>query len=79
MVDKSIQLKYGDNYQGYLVDHYPEIHELWCDAVNADFDSEFLYEEGKLREAEEKNREHEVLWDEYLIASKLVLYDFFDE
>ncbi len=56
-----------------LQEDYPDIHQLWCDAVNADFQTEYFYEQGKPKEAEASWKLHEEKWAEYLFASKLVL------
>lgn len=79
MMDKEIQLEYNGDYHSYLMDHYPEIHQLWCDAVNADFDSYYLYETGNTKEADKKFAEHEDLWNQYQIAYKIILSDFFNK
>ena len=65
-------MAYPANYHTILYDEYPEIHELWCEAVNADFGTEELYEQGKLKEAEELYKFHEEKWAEYVLATKLI-------
>jgi len=61
------------NYHQILEEDYPDIHQLWCDAVNADFEADFLYGQGKTKEAEAMWEYHEEKWAEYCFASKLVL------
>ena len=56
-----------------LDEDYPDIAQLWCDAVGADFEACYLHEEGKIEEAEEMWKLHEELWAEYAFAAKLVL------
>ena len=61
------------DYQEILMEDYPDIWQMWCDAVNADFRGEELYQEGKFEEAIEQWKIHEDKWEEYEFAAKLVL------
>lgn len=61
------------DHHDILREDYPDIHQLWCDAVNADFESQLLEEQGKRDEAEAMWEYHEEKWAEYCFASKLVL------
>lgn len=61
------------NKHQLLNEDYPEIYQLWCDAVNAGDNAERLTYEDKHKEAEEMYKRHWELWKEYAFASKLVL------
>lgn len=64
---------YPRGYHQILDEDYPDVFQLWVDAVNADFDAYYLHEEGKTKEAEEMWKLHEELWAEYEFAAKIVL------
>lgn len=55
-----------------IMDEYPEIHELWCEAVNADFGADELYEHGKIKEADALWKIHEEKWADYVLSIKLI-------
>ena len=56
-----------------LDEEYPEIAQLWAEAVNADFESIYLDEEGKTEESKKMREIHEKKWAEYKLAVKLAM------
>lgn len=56
-----------------LDEDYPEIAQLWAEAVNADFESIYLEDAGKTEEAKKMREIHNTKWAEYKLAVKLVL------
>lgn len=67
------------NYHTILYDEYPDVFQLWAEAVEADDASLFLYEEGKVEESNAMCKLHEEKWAEYLLASKLIFEGWKDE
>ena len=72
-------MTWPNDYHIILMDDYPEVHELWCEAVNADFGAEDLYEQGKTEEADALWKIHEEKWAEYMFITKIIFTGWKDE
>ena len=60
------------DFHRILQEEYPDVYEMWVEAVNADFESEALFQEGKFEEANMAAKFHVEKWEEYQLASKLI-------
>ncbi len=60
------------NYHTIIYEEYPDVHIIWCQAVDADFEAHELYEQGKIEEAKEIWKVHREKWAEYEFATKLI-------